>query len=149
MEKKNYLYLAHSKLRECAIGPELTLEADFRRLTGTVSILRGGEPVWSHEIRSGEAEMAHSLANLEHHHFKYAEHRMPGQAHVHFLGASAFSFGAGVKLAEGDVMEVAWRELGRPLRNTLRIEASPPRPVAVLTFGREQNERYLGGRRSS
>ena len=98
MEKKNYLYLAHSKLREGAIGPELTLEADFRRLTGTVSIMPRRRAGWSHEIRSGEAEMAHSLANLEYHHFKYAEHRMPGQAHVHFFGASAFSFGAGVSL---------------------------------------------------
>ena len=69
--------------------------------------------------------MAHSLANLEHHHFKYAAHRVPGQAHVHFFGAAAFSFGAGVQLADGDVMEVAWEELGRPLRNTLRIATGP------------------------
>jgi hypothetical protein len=134
MEKKNYLYLAHSKLRPCAIGPELAIDAEFGRLTGTVSILRGGAPLWSHEIRSGEAEMAHSLANLEHHHFKYPEHRMPGQAHVHFLGASAFSFGAGVALAEGDVMEVAWTGLGRPLRNPLHVEPGDAPTIAVSLF---------------
>ncbi len=135
MEKKNYLYLAHSKLRPCAIGPELSIDVDFGSLSGTVRIMRGGTEVWSHEIRSGEAEMAHSLANLEYHHFKYAEHRVPGQAHVHFLGASAFSFGAGVRLADGDVMEVSWREMGRPLRNPLRIQAGPADAISVATFG--------------
>jgi hypothetical protein len=134
MEKKNYLYLAHSKLRQCAIGPEISLDQDFRQLSGTVAIVRGGDAIWSHEIRSGEAEMAHSLENLEFHHFKYAEHRVPGQAHVHFLGASAFSFGTGVTLADGDVMEVAWRELGRPLRNPLRIDARLPVAPIVSTF---------------
>jgi hypothetical protein len=134
MEKSNYLYLAHSKLRQCAVGPELSLEEQFQQLTGAVTITRGGESIWSHEIRSGEAEMAHSLANLEYHHFKYREHRQPGQAHVHFFGASAFSFGAGVELHDGDVMEVAWTELGRPLQNTLRIEPPPARFLAVKTF---------------
>jgi hypothetical protein len=134
MEKKNYLYLAHSKLRQCAIGPELSLDQRFRRLTGSVAILRGSESIWSHEIRSGETEMAHSLENLEFHHFKYAEHRGPGQAHVHFLGASAFSFGAGVTLADGDVMEVAWRELGRSLRNPLRVDTRLPGTPIVATF---------------
>lgn len=136
MEKKNYLYLAHSKLRQCALGPELSLDETFESLTGTVTITRGGETLWSSEIRSGEAEMAHSLANLEYHHFKYAEHRLPGQAHVHFFGASAFSFGAGVRLADGDVMEIAWQQLGRPLRNTLRVEAGPAKTISVAKFGR-------------
>ncbi len=52
--------------------------------------------------------MAHSLANLEYHHFKYANHRVPGQAHVHFYGADAFSFGEDVRLQDGDRMEVRW-----------------------------------------
>ena len=130
MEKKNYLYLAHSKLRECAIGPELALDETFTALTGQVTIRRNGEVVWTHAIQSGEEHMAHSLANLEHHHFKYAAHRVPGQAHVHFFGAAAFSFGAQVQLADGDAMEVAWPALGRPLQNTLRITQGPEPLVA-------------------
>ncbi len=125
MERKNYLYLAHSKLRECAIGPELALDETFTALTGEVTIRRGGATVWTHAIQSGEEHMAHTLANLEHHHFKYAAHRIPGQAHIHFFGAAAFSFGAQVALADGDVMEVAWPALGRPLRNPLRITPGP------------------------
>ncbi len=134
MEKQNYLYLAHSKLRECAIGPELTVDEDFGSLTGTVRVTRGGAEIWSQEIRSGEAEMSHSLANLEHHHFKYAAHRLPGQAHVHFLGASAFSYGAGVTLEDGDLMEVGWQRLGRPLRNSLRVEAGDASAIVVRTI---------------
>ena len=36
MERRNYLYLAPSKLRTCAIGPELALDASFADLPGTV-----------------------------------------------------------------------------------------------------------------
>jgi hypothetical protein len=131
MEKKNYLYLAHSKLRQCAIGPELVVDESFADVPGSVSIHRGGEQVWSAKIQSGEKHMAHSLANLEYHHFKYAEHRIPGQAHVHFFGAAAFSFGAGVSLQHGDTMEVAWQTLGRPLRNTLEAAPGPAEFVTV------------------
>ena len=78
--------------------------------------------------------MCHSLANLEHHHFKFDQHRCPGDLHVHFYGASAFSFGAGIALRVGDWMEVEWSGFGRSLRNPLQIEASPCRPVIVQEF---------------
>lgn len=120
-EKKNYLYLAPSKLRTCAVGPELIVGADFEDVAGTVSIERDGEVVWSKAIATGEANMSHSLANLEHHHFKYDFHRRPGDAHIYFFGADAFSFGDGVSLEVGDVMVISWEGFGRPLRNPIRI----------------------------
>jgi len=92
-EKKNYLYLAHSKLRNCSMGPELVINPEFSAVPGTVSVERGGRVLWSKSIATGEAKMSHTLANLEHHHFKYDEHRRPGDAHIHFFGADAFSFG--------------------------------------------------------
>ncbi len=122
MEKQNYLYLAPSKLRNCSLGPELLIDADFQQVTGSVRIRRDGQDVWSATVRTGEQHMVHSLANLEHHHFKYAEHRLSGQAHVHFFGTADFSFGHQVALQDGDVMEVAWEGWGRPLRNPLRIQ---------------------------
>jgi hypothetical protein len=134
MEKKNYLYLAHSKLRQCAIGPELVLDETFEALAGHVTILREGDVLWTSPIQSGEANMAHSLANLEYHQFKYAENRVPGLAHVHFLGAAAFSFGAQVMLQNGDIMEIAWHGLGRPLRNPLSAEHTHEEYVAVSHF---------------
>jgi len=122
LEKQNYLYLAHSKLRTCALGPELVIDPDFSSVPGTVRIERDGKELWSQAIATGEARMSHSLANLEHHHFKYQAHRRPGDVHIHFFGASAFSFGAGIELAGGDVMEIAFEGFGRPLRNTIQID---------------------------
>ena len=130
-EKRNYLYLAASKLRECAIGPELVIGGDFASAAGEVSILRDGATLWSKAIRTGESVMSHSLANIEHHHFKFEGHRRPGDVHVHFFGADAFSFGEGVRLQDGDLMQVRFDGFGRPLRNVLRRAGEVDRMVAV------------------
>lgn len=126
MEKQNYLYLAPSKLRNCAIGPELTVgEITFDDVPGNVAIYRNGAMVWSKNIWTGEKNMSHSLANLEHHHFKYEAHRRPGDVHIHFFGADAFSFGDGVALEQGDVMEVSFPRFGKALRNPLQVDRKP------------------------
>lgn len=125
-EKRNYLYLAASKLRTCAIGPELTIDPDFRDVPGEVSIERAGAAIWSKRVRTGEASMCHSLANIEHHHFKFEAHRRPGDVHVHFFGADAFSFGEGLRLVEGDWMQVSFEGFGKPLRNRVRVAAGGP-----------------------
>ena len=133
-EKRNYLYLSASKLRHCSAGPELVVGADFETVAGRVAVERKGELLWWKNIASGESNMCHSLANIEHHHFKYAQHRRPGDAHVHYFGADAFSFGDGLTLEDGDVMEVSFEGFGRALRNPLRIDRSEHRalPVRVL-----------------
>ncbi len=120
MEAKNYLYLAPSKLRTCALGPELIVGADFQDARGTTRIMRNGKAIWSGSFATGERNMSHTVANLEHHHFKYPAHRRPGDAHVHFFGADAFSFGDGVGLSDGDVMEIELVGFGRPLRKDVR-----------------------------
>jgi len=132
VEKQNYLYLAHSKLRTCSIGPELVLDPDFSRVPGTVTIERGGAVLWSQPIASGEEKMSHSLANLEHHHFKYDAHRRPGDAHIYFFGADAFSFGAGIELQDGDIMVIAFQGFGRSLRNSIRVQKTAEKLVEVL-----------------
>ncbi len=124
MEKKNYLYLAPSKIRNCALGPELVLTEGVADVSGRVSIRREGQTIWEKAIKTGEDHMAHSLENLEYHHFKYANHRIPLDLHIHFLGADAFSFGENIALAEGDEMTVQWEGMGRALRNTLAIDKS-------------------------
>lgn len=132
MEKKNYLYLAHSKLRNCSIGPELSIgDVPFEDVAGTVGILRDGQCIWRKEIWSGGKNMCHSLSNLEHHHFKYETHRKPGDIHIHVFGADAFSFGDGLTLQEGDLMEVSFPQFGRPLRNRLKIRDQIEMPVSV------------------
>ncbi len=130
LERKNYLYLAHSKLRECSFGPELLLGDLPESVNGSVRILRAGAPVWYTSFESGEANMCHAIANLEHHHFKYDLFRRPGDVHVHFFGANGVSFGDGFKPADGDVFEIDVPLFGRPLRNPLKI-ASQPQHIAV------------------
>ncbi|MEX1184382.1 MAG: AraD1 family protein [Gemmatimonadota bacterium] len=125
LERRNYLYLAHSKLRVCALGPELVLDPDFSDVHGEVAIERDGDVLWSHPIRSGDAAMCHSLQNLEHHHFKYEMHRRPGDVHIHFLGADAFSFGAGIELGDGDIMRIRFDGFGRPLQNPVSFRTGP------------------------
>lgn len=121
-ERRNYLNLAGSKLRQCSIGPELVIGADFRAVPGEVSIERKGSLLWRKAIETGEENMCHNLANLEHHHFKFEAHRIPGQVHVHFFGAHSLSFGDGIELEDGDLMQVRFERFGRGLRNPLRIE---------------------------
>jgi hypothetical protein len=123
MEKQNYLYLAPSKLRSCSLGPELVVgDKDlFADVAGTVAIERQGAVIWGKNIHTGETNMCHSLANLEHHQFKYDIHRRPGDVHIHFFGADTFSFGENIQLKDGDIMEVSFPAFGRPLRNPLRV----------------------------
>lgn len=134
MEEKNYLYLAPSKLRNCSIGPELVIDEDFLELKGTVKILREEELVWSATINTGEKNMAHNLENLEYHHFKYPCHRIPFQAHIHFFGADAFSFGINIKLQNADVMEVYWEGMGRALQNPVEILANEEKLTKIRTL---------------
>merc|ERR1719386_681449 len=92
MEKQNYLYLAHSKLRQCSIGPELLVGALPHDVQGQVRIIREGKKIWEKPFLSGEANMSHKLSNLEHHHFKYDVFRHPGDVHLHFFGTGTLSF---------------------------------------------------------
>jgi len=134
-EKKNYLNLAGSKLRTCALGPELVINPDFQSVPGSVKIERDGKTIWSQDILTGEKEMCHSLSNIEHHHFKFEGHRRPGDVHVHYFGACSLSFGAGVLLEHCDWMEVAFNNFGRPLRNFLRIADRQDKLITVESLG--------------
>jgi hypothetical protein len=126
-ENVNYLYLAPSKLRTCAIGPELVTDLPFDDIHGRCRVLRDGQVLYdSGELLTGERNMCHSLANLEDHHFKFPQHRQPGDVHVHFFGTSKLSFQhRDWKYQTGDTIEVSFEGLGPPLRNPVqRYEAS-------------------------
>ena len=119
IERENYLWLAHSKLRPAAIGPELLLGELPHDVRGTSRILRGGAVLWEKPFATGEANMTHSLANLEHHHFKYARFRRPGDVHVHFFGTATASFANGIQTRPGDVFEIEAEPFRLPLSNPL------------------------------
>jgi hypothetical protein len=131
-ERGNYLWLAHSKLRPAALGPELLLGELPQDIRGTSRILRDGEVLWEKPFVSGEANMSHSLANLEHHHFKYGVFRRPGDVHVHFFGTATLSFSDGVETRAGDVFEVAAAPFTLPVHNPLAVAPAAQVVVNVL-----------------
>lgn len=118
-ERINYLYLAHSKLRPASFGPEILIGDLPDDIRGTSRILRGGAVVWEKPFLSGAANMSHSFANLEHHHFKYDVFRVAGDVHVHMFGTATLSFADGFQTQTGDVFEIDAAQLGLPLRNPL------------------------------
>ncbi len=131
MERQNYLYLAHSKLRQCSFGPELLIGALPPSVTGRARLVRGGKEIWAEDWLSGEENMCHSIANLEHHHFKYRDFRQPGDMHVHFFGAATGSFTKKVETRVGDVFEIQSAQFGRPLRNPLGAAREKDNLVSV------------------
>jgi len=132
IERGNYLWLAHSKLRQAALGPELLtgeLPADVR---GASKILRGGQVVWEKPFLSGEVNMSHTIANLEHHHFKYDIFRKPGDVHVHFFGTATLSFSEGFQTQVGDVFEIGAAPFLYPVSNSLAQAQDKPVTVRQL-----------------
>lgn len=129
-EGKNYLYLAHSKLRSCSIGPELLLGDLPAEVRGTSRVVRDGSVIWEEEFLSGEKYMSHSIANLEHYHFRYPMFRRPGDLHAYFFGAAVMSYAAGVQTQSGDEYEIEASIFGQPLRN--RMVAEPDLGIATV-----------------
>jgi hypothetical protein len=121
MERINYLYLAHSKLRHCSYGPELLIGELPAHISGKSRIIRDDKIVWEKEFLTGESNMSHNIANLEHHHFKYELFRQPGDVHVHFFGTSVLSFADNIRTQAGDIFEIEADIFGKPLRNTLAV----------------------------
>jgi hypothetical protein len=134
-ERGNYLWLAHSKLRACSFGPELLIGKLPGDLQGESRIVRDGEVIWRKPFLTGELNMAHSLANLEHHHFKYKQFCRSGDLHIHYFGTATLSFSDGVQTREGDCFEIEIPQLGKALRNSLEFcDENENIPVLISTF---------------
>lgn len=131
-ERINYLYLAHSKLRPASFGPEIRIGAAPEDIRGFSRIKRGDTVIFEKPFLSGEANMSHTFANLEYHHFKYDLFRVPGDVHVHMFGTATLSFAEGIKPEAGDVFEIEVAEFGLPLRNPLAVAAEEKVAVRQL-----------------
>ena len=131
MERQNYLYLAHSKLRQCSFGPELLTGGLPASVTGRARLVRDGKEIWAEDWLSGEENMCHSIGNLEHHHFKYRDFRQPGDVHVHFFGAATGSFTKKIETKIGDIFAIEAAPFGRPLRNPLGAAQEKDHLVAI------------------
>ena len=131
-EKFNYLWLAHSKLRPCSFGPELLTGTLPANVQGRSKVRRGNELIFDAPFVSGEDNMSHTIANLEHHHFKYDGFRRPGDVHAHFFGTATLSFSAGVQTKPGDVFEIEADAFLFPLRNALGAAPAADAKVTAL-----------------
>ncbi|MCU6432584.1 FAH family protein [Undibacterium sp. Jales W-56] len=121
-ERQNYLYLAHSKLRMCGVGPALLVGELPAHVVGTSRIYDAeGRLRWEKAFVSGEQNMSHTIANLEYHHFKYPLFNRPGDVHIHFFGTATLSFADGISVKAGETFEVASPSFGPALRNKLEI----------------------------
>ncbi|MEY4984169.1 MAG: hypothetical protein RIR62_2435 [Pseudomonadota bacterium] len=133
-ERVNYLWLAHSKLRPAAFGPEILVGELPASVEGTSRIRRAGKVIFEKPFLSGEANMSHSFANLEHHHFKYGLFCQPGDVHVHMFGTATLSFADGIRTQAGDVFEIEAAPFGLPLTNPLAQEPAAAGTVAVTAL---------------
>lgn len=122
-ERQNYLYLAHSKLRQCSLGPALLLGELPSHVEGMSRILdMAGAVRWEKPFLSGEDNMSHTIANLEYHHFKYPLFCRPGDVHVHFFGTATLSCVDGIQVTAGETFEIDVATFGPVLRNRLAVE---------------------------
>jgi len=119
MERHNYLWLAHSKLRPAALGAELLLGPLPDDVRGFSRVIRNTKTIWEAPFLTGEANMSHSIANLEHHHFKYEVFRRPGDVHVHFFGTATLSFAHSITACVGDIFEIEAEPFVLKLQNRL------------------------------
>jgi hypothetical protein len=131
-ERQNYLWLAHSKLRQSSFGPEILLGSLPEDVHGTSRIRRGKKIVFEQPFLTGETNMSHTIDNLERHHFKYLPFRRSGDVHVHCYGTGTLSFAAGVKTQAGDVFEIEAKEFGLPLINPLTVAVPEKLRIRVL-----------------
>jgi hypothetical protein len=134
MEKKNYLYLAHAKLRQCAFGPELFIGDLPESIEGTARILRDGETIWEKPFPTGEANMSHSIENIEFHHFKYNQLLRAGDVHAIFMGTAVASFADGIAVNVRDTFEIDIPLFGRPLINSTQVSKTQVGPGAIKSL---------------
>jgi hypothetical protein len=132
-ERQNYLYLAHSKLRSCGLGPALLVGELPAHVAGVSRIIKAdGQVRWEKNFVSGEQNMSHTLENLEYHHFKYGLFKRAGDVHIHFFGTATLSFADGVQVQAGETFEVESSAFGPALRNRLAVLDTPYVKVKTL-----------------
>ncbi len=135
VERQNYLYLAHSKLRHSAIGPEMVMGKLPASIEGMSRIRSGGKVIWEKPFLTGEANMSHTIANLEYHHFKYDGFRRPGDLHIHYFGTATLSIADGVETRDGDIFEISAAPFGAALCNPLKAMKPGYKPGGAKALG--------------
>jgi hypothetical protein len=76
--------------------------------------------------------MSHTIANLEHHHFKYPLFKRPGDVHVHFFGTATLSVADNIVVQPGETFEIDSPQFGPALRNKLAVYKTEVARVKTL-----------------
>ncbi len=127
---RNVYHLAQSKKREVSLGPELLVGDLPEDIPARITLERDGEVQWQAKFRTGEANMLHSIANIEAHYFKYSQWYIPGDIHVLYFGNAVMSTAQGEVVEDGDFYRLDCETFGLPLVNSVRFGPSFPVPRA-------------------
>ena len=99
----------------------MILDSEFQTIELRCTVPRNDAVIYdSGPLLSGEQHMCHSLANCEDHHFKYPQHRVPGEVHLHHFGTSKLSYSErDWSYQEGDEISIEAPGFSAPLVNTV------------------------------
>lgn len=105
-ERINYLYLAHSGLRQASFGPEIRIGAAPDDIRG-FSVVRNGTVLWEKPLRLRRGEHVPYLRQSRIPPFQIRPRSVRrGDIHVHMFGTATLSFGDGIRTETGDVFEI-------------------------------------------
>ncbi|TAK71991.1 MAG: hypothetical protein EPO11_10685 [Gammaproteobacteria bacterium] len=110
MGKTNHAYFGQSKLRTCSIAPEIKVGEPPLELIGNVIIKRNNEYVWRSQFVTGINNMLYSLEKIESLVFQHDQFLIPGMVHYLFLGADTTSYSHGIRLMDGDIIDISSSE---------------------------------------
>ncbi|MBV8845041.1 MAG: hypothetical protein JO307_19720 [Bryobacterales bacterium] len=110
--------------RRNALGPELVLDVDFPQLEGDARLVGEGRETWSRKVCTGGVSLPLALVAVESEHFQNADHRRPGDTHVHFFGEKLFGAADCPPVHENDEVTVefngfGWRLIAKVLAQQL------------------------------
>ncbi len=127
----NVYHTAQSKKRHVSLGPEVLVGDLPDDIPARITLLRDNNVHWQADFRTGEANMLHSIANIEAHYFKHSQWYIPGDVHVLYYGNAVMSTAQGEVIEDGDVFRLDCDTFGLPLINAVRF--GKPFPVPTVT----------------
>lgn len=110
-------YFAQSKLLNCSVAPEIVLAAPPSDITIEIEIHRSETLLWRTEVSTGSQKLLFSVPEIEKLLFKHQQFLRPGMMHYLYLGTYKSSYQDGIRLEQGDRIEMRTQELRWSLVN--------------------------------
>jgi hypothetical protein len=144
-ERQNYLYLAHSKLRNCGVGPRCW-SASCRRTSGTSRIYDvEGKVRWEKAFVSAASRICRTPSPTSSTTTSSTGcSSVPGDVHIHFFGTATLSVADNIAVKPAKPSRIDAPQFGPALRNTLTVVQNRNREsenIMIIT-----GEALIGGR---